>query len=222
MAEELKKAILTKGKDGDFFIDLNKSNGRPQPIVGWTLIKVILKNEDGTDLELFAPLTAGVDEVQDITFDNVPDSGAFTLSFAGEKTASLAFNASNTDVENALNALRQLSSVTVAGDFTSGFTVTFATDDGDRAQPLISVTDNTLLIVAAAVVTTVTETTPGVSESGVDVVDQNCTRLNVKVGEDKTALLKAGVGQTVVVDVRIGSQDLNIPPIENVLDVKTA
>lgn len=104
----------------------------------------------------------GTDEVQDITFDAVPDSGAFTLVFDGEETASLPFGAVAADVETALNNLTNLQDVTVTGDFTIGFTVTFTLQDGQAPQPLLAEGDNTLLDGVNPVVITFTETTPGV------------------------------------------------------------
>lgn len=111
-----------------------------------------------------APYTIGpgTDEVQEITFDDVPDAGDFTLIFEGDETGPINFSDTATDVQNALNALSNLSTVTVTGDFTSGFVVTFAGLDGDQPQELIEVGDNTLTASAVAVDIDITETTPGV------------------------------------------------------------
>jgi uncharacterized phage protein gp47/JayE len=87
----------------------------------------------------------GIDEVQDIDFSAVPASGDFKLRYNGsETTAVIAWNATATDVQNALNALTSLSAVTVAGDFTLGFTVTFAGADGEQDHPILEAVDNTL------------------------------------------------------------------------------
>lgn len=104
----------------------------------------------------------GTDEVQDVDFSAVPDAGAFTLVYSGEETASLAFNANAAAVQTAINNLPSLSGVSVAGNFTSGFTITFAGADGSKAQPLLIVGANTLTASSVAVAISVAETTPGV------------------------------------------------------------
>lgn len=109
-----------------------------------------------------ATIGAGTDEVQDIDFSAVPDAGDFTLIYAGEETSLIAFNANAAAVQTALNNLPSLSGVTVSGNFTSGFTVTFAGADGQQEQPLLIVGDNTLEAVSVPVVINIAETTPGV------------------------------------------------------------
>lgn len=104
----------------------------------------------------------GTDEVQLITFSAVPDSGNFTLSYDGDETANIAFNDNAAAVEAALEALAGLTSVTVTGDFTAGFTVTFDGVDGEQDHLLLVEETNTLLLVAAPVTITIAETTPGV------------------------------------------------------------
>jgi len=96
-------------------------------------------------LETSQTISAGQDEIQKILFDSVPDSGNFVLSLGGNDSASLAFNATSQDIENALNALPNLSSVLVAGDFSTGFNITFQGADGFQDQPLLSVGTNSLL-----------------------------------------------------------------------------
>lgn len=113
---------------------------------------------------------AGVDEVQDIDFSAVPASGSWKLNFGGQQTTSLAFNANAAAVQAALNALGFLSGVTVSGNYTAGFTVTFAGADGKQDQDLLVVVDDTLLDGgAAAVAVTVVETTVGVPQSFVSM-----------------------------------------------------
>lgn len=109
-----------------------------------------------------ATIGAGTDEVQDVQFSSVPDAGQFTLVYDGEETALIDFSAVAADVQSALNNLPSLSGVTVAGDFTAGFTVTFSGADGEQPQNNLTVGQNTLLDGALAVVISVSETTPGV------------------------------------------------------------
>ena len=102
----------------------------------------------------------GINEVQDINFSAVPTSGAFYLRFDGEDTTIINFDDIAVDVQTALNSLSNLSGVTVSGDFTNGFTVTFAGDNGEMGQDMIDVFSNTL-DATGAVSVTITETTRG-------------------------------------------------------------
>lgn len=68
-------------------------------------------------------LTPG--DQQLVAFSLVPDSGHFTLKFGATSTANIAFNASSAQVQAALRLIAGLEAVTVSGDFTAGFTITF-------------------------------------------------------------------------------------------------
>lgn len=109
-----------------------------------------------------ATIGAGTDEVQDIDFSAVPDAGNWTLIFDGEETGTLAFNDNAAAIESALNALNALSSVTVTGNYSSGFTVTFAGIDGSIDQSLLQIGTNTLTNTSVQVNVTFAETTQGV------------------------------------------------------------
>lgn len=109
-----------------------------------------------------ATLVAGTNEVQDVDFSAVPDAGAWTLVFDGQETGSLAFNDNAAAVQSALNALDNLSGVTVSGNYTAGFTVTFAGADGSLDQPTLQVGTNTLTIATVQVNMSIVVTTPGV------------------------------------------------------------
>lgn len=82
---------------------------------------------------------SSLNEEQSITFSSIPTSGKFNLTFEGFSTADIAWNANDTDIQNALNALPTLQDTVVIGDFTLGFTVNFEGSDGSKNQPLISV-----------------------------------------------------------------------------------
>ena len=105
---------------------------------------------------------AGVDEVQEITFNTVPDAGDFTLVYDGEETVAIPFTAVALDVQNALNNLNALQNTSVSGDFTNGFEVSFGGQDGQKPQPSLTVGSNTLKTAGIDVVIQIAETTPGV------------------------------------------------------------
>jgi len=105
---------------------------------------------------------AGTDEVQTIAFDNLSDTGTWTLVYDGEETASLNFDADAPTIESALNNLTSLSGMTVSGDTTSGFTITFSGDNGAQSQPLLTVGANDLSFSGTSVNVTILETVAGV------------------------------------------------------------
>jgi len=117
-------------------------------------------------------LVAGTDGIQTITFSAVPDEGGFTVSYENDETASIAYDDTAADVQAALRALTNLTEVTVSGDFSTGFTITFAGIDGKQEQPILAEETNTLKESSVAVAITITETVSGVNQG---VVDMTCT-----------------------------------------------
>jgi len=97
------------------------------------------------------PADVGEDEVQRVDFDYVPDAGGWKLDYDGETTGALAFNSAAIDVQNALNGLASLSAVTVSGDYSGGFVITFAGADGKFDHPELTIVDNTLFTSSAPV-----------------------------------------------------------------------
>lgn len=81
--------------------------------------------------------TAGVNEVQTITLDGAPTGGTFTLTFDGQTTSAIAYNASAATVDAALEALSNIGSgdVTVAGSAGGPWTVTFGAAMAAVNQP---------------------------------------------------------------------------------------
>lgn len=104
----------------------------------------------------------GTSEVQTVTITGAPTGGTFTLTFAGQTTAPIAFNAAASVVEAALNALSNLDGVSVAGAAGGPYTVTFPASMGDVAQ---MTGDSTGLTGGTAPAVAVATTTPGVAPS---------------------------------------------------------
>lgn len=215
------KVKVTVGKDFDFFIKLRKKNGDPESLTDWSLIKLLFNSKTpGAPVELRAPVTPGTDEIQRLDFSAVPASGTFNLTHEGNKTTELAFNASNTDVQNALNALKSLSTVGVTGNFAGGFVITFTDEDGNRDQPLLIAGVVDLKDGANADITvTPSTTTPGVPSKGIEVTDAACGILHVFGTEDESTTMEEGFDQPADLQVRIKDRDLNIKPLENFVDV---
>jgi len=104
-----------------------------------------------------------------ISFSLVPTAGNYKLSYAGNPTANIAWDDNAAAVESALQLVALLGTVTVAGDTTAGFTVTFTGIAG--AADLLTVSDNSLddvagLNVDVAVTTTVIGSVAGTEKLG--------------------------------------------------------
>lgn len=115
-------------------------------------------------------LVAGQDEIQTIDFSTVPITGSFKLQFREIDTDTITPANNAADIQSMLRANPYLSEVTVTGDFTAGFVVSFIGADGKIDQPLLVVVDDSLMDVAPAAVTIlIVETTPGIPQGLVDV-----------------------------------------------------
>jgi hypothetical protein len=68
---------------------------------------------------------AAVKEVQKLTFSAVPTVGSFKLDIDTEVTTAINFSQAANDVKLAIEALASITTVTVTGDFSTGFTITF-------------------------------------------------------------------------------------------------
>ena len=209
---------ITQGRDFEFTAFLkDKKTKKPIDITGQTLVSLEMKRTDGTKLIMFAPLTAAVNEIQTISFPSTPTSGKFKLDFGnGNITDFINFDDNAAAVQTAINAVKIFSAVVVAGviDQATGLTLTYGGNDGGRNQPEPLI-DSSTLSDGSTVVPVVAETTTGVAESGIDVVEEKRGEIKIKGSEVESALLKADSNQTAVFIVRIGAKDLNIPPVED-------
>lgn len=124
--------------------------------------------------QLLNPVTlaAGQSCVQMISFSSVPVAGTWQLALGGSETALLPFNANAAQVQTAIRTMDYASGCIVTGDYTAGFTVTFAGEGtgGLMVQPLFVIRENALTnSVPAAVTITPTIVTPGVDQATVSL-----------------------------------------------------
>jgi hypothetical protein len=103
----------------------------------------------------------GVSEVQTVTLGGTPTAGTFTITFQGQTTAGIAYNATGAAVQAALQALSNIGTgnVTVAGAAGGPYTLTFAGALGNQDVPQVTAS-NAGLTPPTATVTPAT-TTPG-------------------------------------------------------------
>jgi hypothetical protein len=157
---------------------------------------VMAKITSGPDAGKVGPYqVAGTKEVQTLTKAGTVSGGTFKLSYAGQTTGNINWNANAATVQAALVALSTIgeAGVTVTGGDFSGatpFTLTFNLN-GDL--PLV--TADTALLTGAGAGITVAQTTAGVAGAN----DGRQTLANV-VGLDQTFL----PWQTIERDVEIG------------------
>lgn len=109
--------------------------------------------------------TGGVNEVQTITISGTPTGGTYTLTFSGETTAAIAYNALAAAIQSALEALSNINpgDVTVTG--TGPYTVTFGGQYANANVPTITATGSFTGGTSPAI--TVAETTAGAPGSNV-------------------------------------------------------
>lgn len=105
---------------------------------------------------------AGTAEVQTVTITGGPTGGTFTLTYSGQTTAAIAFNAPAATVAAALNALSNLDGVAVTGAAGGPYTVTFPVSMGNAAQ---MTGDGSALTGGTTPAVAVATTTPGVAPS---------------------------------------------------------
>ncbi len=114
--------------------------------------------------------TPAVSEIQTVTLatapDNVPDGGTFTLTYGGETTEPIAWDATANDIKTALEALSTVNTddITVSGSISDGVTFTFADTLGDVGLITInsSLTDGGIPVTGS-----IAETTKGRAVQGI-------------------------------------------------------
>ncbi|MHC4425035.1 MAG: flagellar hook-basal body complex protein [Planctomycetota bacterium] len=155
--------------------------------------------------------TAAVSEVQTVTLstapDNDPDGGTFTLTYGGETTSSLAWDATAVQIEAALEALSTVNSgdITVSAPIDNAVTFTFANtlDDVGLVTINSSLTDG-----GVAVTASVAETTTGRAVQG--VLGSNATAALVN-GQIRITDSASGYSNTDLTMVWSGDGTLTMP-----------
>ncbi len=124
--------------------------------------------------------TAGVDEVQTLTLTGgAATAGTFTLTYGGETTSALDYDATLAEVETALEALSTISSIAVGGstlDAGGPMTFTFPSSVGDAS--LITIDDSSL---TGPTSTAIAETTKGRAVQGVLGSEATATLVNGEI-----------------------------------------
>jgi hypothetical protein len=101
-------------------------------------------NANGSGIGFLSPIPAGVDETQKVTVSAT--AGQFRLSFAGDTTADLPFNASAAEVSAALTLLPSVgpNAILVSGAASGPYTITFRPALGAKDVPQIVASSGTV------------------------------------------------------------------------------
>lgn len=167
-------------------------------VVGTTVAAVVTTDTEGR------PVDAGENEVQTISFDSVPTDGNWSLTFDDKTTTLLSEATTASELEDALEALDSIAigNVTVTGNFTDGFVVTFVSALGLQDVSLIEVAQNELSIDQAVVVTPSTVQEGGGGNDEVQRIDfdfaPDAGQWKIEFDGEETDILSSGeTSQTV-------------------------
>ncbi|SHL53050.1 hypothetical protein SAMN05443637_13513 [Pseudonocardia thermophila] len=120
--------------------------------------------------------SGGTDEIQTLEIEGSPTGGSFTLTFDGETTASIPYNANAADIQAALEALSNIhpGDVTVSGS--GPFTIEFGGFLANRNLPMI-IADSSGLTGGTDPEVTITEAVAGAP--GPNVIGYRAPQVNV-------------------------------------------
>lgn len=124
--------------------------------------RIVTISPSGTVTTVKDFMSAGANEVQGWSLTG--SSGTFTLTFRGETTAALAYNASNATIQSALQGLNTVGAgnVVVAGTLASSQTFTFLGALAEADQPLIVADRSGVVGLGGSPIAVITEgQTPG-------------------------------------------------------------
>jgi len=162
--------------------------------------------------------TGGVNDVQTVTISGTPTGGTFTLSFGGQTTSALAYNASSSAVQTAFLALSSVGTgnAKVTGSAGGPYTVTFSGTLGNASRAVItaasSLTGGTSPAVAVAHTTTGVAATPNITVTGSNGGPWTVTFGNLLANENVALIaadntnLTGGTNPAVTVTGTVGGQ----------------
>ncbi len=163
-----------------------------------------------TTIATDTPGVTAVDEIQ--TVDNNASGGDFTLTFDGQTTGTIAFDASAGTVDTAITALSNVVSVTVTGVGDGGdpWVVTF-TDPGGQDVAEMTATDN---LTGGTATTNIATTTAGVAN-----VDEIQSLYNNADSGTFTITYSGQTTAATAFDAAASVVDTNLTALSNVADV---
>lgn len=129
------------------------------------------------------------DNIQKVSFSNVPTVGSFKLKYGSSLTANIDWNDVVADVKSALEALTEINEVTVTGNFTTGFIIRFSGPDSNKDKLTFEYDSNTLKALTVDTVITIEVQSRGYNNLGEHVesspIDTQIKGLKVPIPEGK-------------------------------------
>ncbi|WP_346100561.1 hypothetical protein [Streptomyces olivaceiscleroticus] len=168
---------------------------------------------------LYEPYAAVTNEVQTVTITGGPTGGTFTLTFSGQTTAAIAYNATPAAVQTALEALSNVNpgDITVTGTAGGPYTLTFGGQylgsDVAQASATGSFTGGTSP--AVAVTTTTAGGTPTASDGTQLFAGFLFTEVSFFPGATKVAAPLMVHGQIDVAKLPVAFDPADVPAGSN-------
>ncbi len=158
-------------------------------------------------------LGSGTDEVQDIEIDDDVSGGTFTLTFGGQETGTIAYNAVAATVQAALQALSTVGLGNVV--ITQASPVWRATFGGDLASSNVGVIsgDGSSLTGGDTTTVAIAETTPGVDNTN---EIQTITQAATVSGGNYTITFDGETTAAIAWDAAIADIELNLESLDNI------
>ena len=139
------EATITSGDaeiNGDFTIAASATDTQVAITIDTSQLKLlyITCDKDVTIEANAASPVAARNEVQTVTISGSPTGGTFTLTYSGQTTSAIAYNAAASAVEDALEALSNIGigDVSVEGSAGGPYTVTFRETLGEQDVALMT------------------------------------------------------------------------------------
>jgi Phage gp6-like head-tail connector protein len=154
----------------NYIFSNNSTPGRIMPTYGavWPLARPQIDAVQITYVAGYGSTTFGSAQTQTLAMQGFPSSGTFTLTFNGDTTTALNYNCLASDIQAALQALGNVGAgnVTCAGGpiLVAPVVVTWAGTMATGYQPLITATSTFIGTAQPAVLTTIAQLFPSVTQ----------------------------------------------------------
>lgn len=195
---QIQTVPFSKATADDYEI-VTGSSGKKIAVVGYHLAAA------GTNTVKFTDQIT--DEVQTVTITGSPTGGTFTLTYSGQTTSGIAYNASAATVATALKALSNIGDddVSVSGDAGGPYTVSFIGALADTDVAALTASGASLTGGTTPGVTIATVTTGGATTDLTGPIPTVAGSQLVAVSDPSTPLFKTSEGKAL--SVTLGSSN---------------
>ncbi len=141
----------------------------------------------------------GLDEKQLVQLSGTPTGGTFRLTFRGQQTATIAYNASAADMKTALEALTTITTVTVTKPSAISWLVEFD-DPGNEDLPMMTNSANSLtgVVIPVVVIQAASAAIPEIQQISLPVTATGGTFTISYAGQTTSAITYPATAATVL------------------------